>query len=96
MVDPDWSPDGAFVVFARKNIGTGDRDIWIISSAATDVSQAIRVTFGPADDSHPRFNDDGTEIFFISNRVDHYGLNGIYGTERRGTDVWSVTHFDKP
>jgi hypothetical protein len=94
--DPDWSEDGRYVIYARPNAGTGERDIWIISRAATDISQAVRVTSGRADDSHPRFSDDGNTIFFISNRVDHYGLNGVYGTERRGTNVWSVAQFDKP
>jgi len=93
---PDWSPDGRYVVFARKNTGSNERDIWIIRRASANLSDAIRVTFGPADDSQPRFSADGSSIFFMSNRVDHYGLNGIYGTERRGTNVWSVAHFDKP
>jgi hypothetical protein len=93
---PDWSPDGQHVVFAMKNAGTNERDIWIINRASADISGAVRVTSGPANDSQPRFSADGNSIFFISNRVDHYGLNGIYGTERRGTDIWSVAQFDKP
>jgi Tol biopolymer transport system component len=56
----------------------------------------VRVTSGPADDSQPRFSADGNSIFFISNRVDRYGVTGVYGTERRGTNVWSVAHFDRP
>jgi hypothetical protein len=94
--EPDWSADGRYVVYARTNAVTHDRDIWIINRAATDISQAVRVTSGIADDSHPRFSADGNTIFFVSNRVDHYGLNGVNGTERRGRDVWSVAQFDKP
>jgi Tol biopolymer transport system component len=94
--DPDWSPDGAHVIFSKKNAGTNENDIWIISAHAADIASAVRVTSGPANDTDPRFNSDGTRIFFISNRVDKYGVNGIFGTERRGANVWSVGQFDRP
>lgn len=92
---PDWSPDGLHVTFAKKNPGTNDGDIWIINRAANDISQAVRVTSGPADDSQPRFSNDGS-IFFVSNRVDRYGVTGVNGTERRGRNIWSVAQFDRP
>lgn len=94
--DPDWSPDGTHVVFARKNAGTGDRDIWIINRASADLSGAVRVTSGPADDSQPRFSADGTQIFFVTNRVDKYGVGGLFQLERRGRNIWSVARFDVP
>jgi len=94
--EPDWSADGSYIIYTKRNPIGGDRDIWIINAGSSDPSTAKRVTFGPADDSRPRFSPDGTAIFFVSNRVDHYGLNGIYNTERRGTNIWSVTRFDRP
>lgn len=94
--EPDWSPDGQHVVFTRRNPVSGDRDVWIINAASSDTSTAVRVTSGPADDSHPRFSADGTSIIFVSNRADNYGVSGIYPTERRGTNIWSVERFDKP
>jgi Tol biopolymer transport system component len=93
---PDWSPDGQYVAFAQKNAGTNERDIWIINAYSSDLSTAVRVTSGPADDSQPRFSEDSKRIFFVSNRVDHYGANGIQGIERRGRNIWSVAEFDKP
>ena len=93
--EPDWSPDGNYIVFSRKNVG-GDGDIWIIRSDTNDKTRAIRVTSGPADDSHPRFSWDGKSIYFVSNRADRYGLNGLFGTERRGYNIWSVSGFDLP
>lgn len=90
----DWSANG-YIAYAKRN-PAGDRDIWIINAASMDPSSALRVTFGPADDSHPRFSNDGSLIYFVSNRVDNYGLNGIYNTERRGTNIWSVARFDLP
>ena len=94
--EPDWSPDGAYIVYAKRDPITRDRDIWIIAASSNVPSTAIRVTHGPADDSHPRFSPDGSAIFFVSNRADRYGLNGIYNLERRGTNIWSVTRFDLP
>ena len=93
--EPDWSPDGLHIVFVRKNL-IGDRDIWIINAASSNPNDAVRVTRGPADDAHPRFSADGTKIYFVSNRGNKYGLNGVYDTERRGTNIWSVARFDKP
>jgi len=94
--EPDWSPDGSHIIFTRRAPGRTDRDIWIINAGSSDPATAVRVTFGPADDSHPRFSSDGSKIFFVSNRADRYGLNGVYETERRGTNIWSVGRFDQP
>jgi hypothetical protein len=92
----DWSPNGQHIIYTKRNPVAGDRDIWIINAFSNDPSTARRVTLGPADDSRPRFSPDGTAILFVSNRADHYGLNGIFNTERRGTNVWSVSRFDRP
>ncbi|HKW50961.1 MAG TPA: hypothetical protein VJQ53_04440, partial [Candidatus Eisenbacteria bacterium] len=94
--DADWSADGSHILYTKRNPVAGDRDIWIINAGSNDPTTAKRVTSGPADDSRPRFSPDGTTIFFVSNRVDHYGMNGVYNTERRGTNIWTVTRFDLP
>ena len=94
--ETDWSPDGAHIVYAKVNQITSERDIWIINANSADPATAVRVTHGPADDSHPRFSADGSTIFFVSNRADRYGLNGVYNLERRGTNIWTVTRFDRP
>ena len=56
----------------------------------------MRVTTGPADEFHPRFSSDGSKIFFLSNRTDAYGADGVFDTERRGVNIWSVSRFDLP
>ena len=94
--EPDWSSDGSLVVYARRNPGTHERDIWVVNANATNLANAVRVTSGPADESHPRFSQDGSTIFFVSNRADRYSVNGIFNTERRGTNLWSVAGFDRP
>ena len=96
MLEPDWSFDGSHIVFSRRDPAKADRDIWIIATNATSFDEARQVTRGPADDSHPRFARDGDTIFFVSNRQDRYGLNGIFATERRGTNLWSVRRYDIP
>jgi hypothetical protein len=95
-LEPDWSSNGQHIIFAKRSPGHLDRDLWIINAAASDPSAARQITFGPADDFHPRFSSDGTEIFFMSNRVDGYGANGFEDTERRGINVWSMSRFDRP
>jgi len=94
--EPDWSPDGQHIVFSKISPGQTDRDLWIINANATDPAAAVRITSGPADDSHPRFSSDGNTIFFISDRADGYGANGTFETERRGVNIWSVSKFDLP
>jgi Tol biopolymer transport system component len=84
------------MVYARMAIGAMDGDIWLVPTNATIFSQAVQITRGPADDSHPRFARDGQSIFFVSNRQDRYGLNGIFATERRGTNLWRVRRYDLP
>ena len=95
-LEPDWSADGQHIIFSKRSPGHLDRDLWIINAAASDPSAARQITFGPADDFHPRFSSDGTTIFFLSDRVDGYGANGMQETERRGTNVWSMSRFDRP
>jgi len=96
IAEPDWSSDGKYIVFSHRNPAENHRDIYILATNATSFSQAKQVTRGPADDSHPRFSKDGETIYFVSNRQDRYGLNGLYATERRGTNLWSVRRFDLP
>jgi hypothetical protein len=96
IAEPDWSADGQYIVFSRRAPGTTHRDIWLLPTNATSFAQAVQITQGPADDSHPRFSKDGQTIFFVSNRQDRYGLNGIFATERRGTNLWAVRRFDLP
>ncbi|HEY3155400.1 MAG TPA: hypothetical protein VGK76_02075 [Candidatus Eisenbacteria bacterium] len=94
--DLDWSPDGEHIVFAKRASGRTDRDLWIINANSSDPASEVAITRGIADEFHPRFSSDGTKIFFVSNRVDQYGANGVYDTERRGTNIWSVSRFDRP
>jgi hypothetical protein len=94
--EPDWSPDGQHIVFAKRAPGRTDRDLWIIHAHASGISAARQVTSEIADEFHPRFSSDGSMIFFVSNRIDGYGANGFYDTERRGVNIWSVSRFDRP
>ena len=57
--DPQWSPDGRRLAFARDNA------IWIVDA---DGSRLIKVTAHPAAHSRPRWSPDGRRLAFLSRR----------------------------
>ena len=54
-LDPDWSPDGRFLVYAARG------DIWKV---AVEGGKAIALTQGPAYHSEPAFSPDGSKVAF--------------------------------
>ena len=72
---PDWSADGASIVFMRMNKKGTDADLWTI---APDGSQLKRITKGRAFDRNPAWSPDGTQIAF-SRRIG-----------RQLSDIWVV------
>lgn len=74
-INPSWSPDGRFVVFASVSdphtvhsaTGTGphDSDLWMIS---TDGSTLVSLTTGASTDLMPTWGGDG-RIYFVSTRT---------------------------
>ena len=58
---PDWSPDGRWVVFARY-----DRDAVELWSLDTQSRQARQLTSGGAVNVEPRFSPDGKRLAFVS------------------------------
>lgn len=65
------SPDGQHVVYAVKRIDRKTEkkfsNLWI---ARSDGSAAEQFTFGDQSDTQPRWSPDGTQIAFLSNRLD--------------------------
>ncbi len=76
--EPDWSPNGAKIAFARMVGGTGptgqptvNYDIYSIN---TDGSGLLRLTNSVSDNGHPRWSPDGTKILFESYRGGDYNI----------------------
>ena len=61
--DPDWSPDGSLIAWARA--GTGDYDIWVMHADGTNQTQ---LTTDVGFDGYPSWSPDGTKIAFARSR----------------------------
>ncbi len=89
---PDWSPDGASIVFVSEQ--SGNRDIWIRSVSGR---QETQVTSDPAEDAQPAWSPDGRRIAFVSSRG--YGIkldqNVLFGYSLGGA-IWIVPAFGGP
>jgi YVTN family beta-propeller protein len=82
---PQWSPDGAHIVFASSR--DGDWEIYVMGA---DGSDARRLTTSPGRDAHPLFMPDGRRIVFqsprgrsVANQVDLYLMDADGRNPRR-------------
>lgn len=66
---PDWSPDGARIVF--QSFRSGSWDIWV---SGADGSQPEPLTEGPHDEREPVWSPDGGRVAFSSDRSGNYDL----------------------
>ncbi|QKK08235.1 MAG: hypothetical protein HND58_08635 [Planctomycetota bacterium] len=74
-INPTWSPDGAYIVFASveqpgavqsiNSLRFGDSDLWMMSA---DGSTRVSLTTGGASDLMPAWGSDG-KIYFVSTRT---------------------------
>src|SRR5262249_23482257 len=63
--DPQLSPDGSKLAFAKKDSLTSTYDIWILDLAS---GTPRRLTFDPANEVSPIWSPDGGMIIFSSDR----------------------------
>ena len=64
--NPNWSPDGARIVFESDRVEKGDLEIY---SMKADGSEVRRLTNNPALDALPAYSPDGKRIVFVSDRL---------------------------
>jgi dipeptidyl aminopeptidase/acylaminoacyl peptidase len=89
--DPRVSPDGALVAFTVRDTdlaaNRGRSHVWL---AAVDGSWARRLTQGEANDSQPRWSQDGGRLYFLSTRG---GSQQVFRLPLTGGEAEPVTHL---
>ena len=78
--DPDWSPNGRFIVFSADPAGGNNTNLFIIKPDGTGLQQ---VTDVPGFDLEPTWSPDSSYLLFTSNMAD--GNVDIYLLEEDGT-----------
>jgi hypothetical protein len=84
--NPWYADDGKSLLYNRR-IGAHWK---IFSVDLSDPSRKTQITFGPYTDVQPSYSNDGTQIFFSSDR-DPYGVFNIYGLDLETGEVRKYT-----
>jgi hypothetical protein len=79
--DPDWSPDGASIVFASDRSPHGAQGYTNLVLLDVASRELRLLTLGAWHDQDPRWSNDGSRIVFSSDRDGYYDL---YATDREG------------
>jgi len=69
---PRYSPDGLWVAFSRQD---PTADIWVIDRKN---GHAFRITQNPGNDTRPAWSDNGTTLYFVSDRDSGFHLGSVY------------------
>jgi dipeptidyl aminopeptidase/acylaminoacyl peptidase len=91
--DPQVSPDGRLVVYTQRDAdleaNRGRTDLWIADLAARD-SRPRRITQHSANDSMPRWSNDGANIYFLSTRT---GSMQVWRLPLNGGEAVQITDY---
>jgi dipeptidyl aminopeptidase/acylaminoacyl peptidase len=91
--DPQVSPNGRYVVYTQRDTdleaNRGRSDLWLIDLQANPVKPR-RLTQNAANDLHPRWSVDGTNIYFLSSRT---GSMQIWRLPMSGGEAMQITDY---
>jgi TolB protein len=85
---PDWSPDGARIIYSSHLGGEFD-NLFLLPA---DGGEPYKLTFGDWDHFNPRWSPDGTRIVYVSNQ---HGLTDLRILETFGGDEQTVVIREK-
>jgi dipeptidyl aminopeptidase/acylaminoacyl peptidase len=94
IADLDVSPDGREVLYAiGESLMTDDENRFVFHLYRVAVGQVpLRLTFGVAANTMPRWSPDGHTIAFLSDRA---GAANIYLMQSAGGEAWPLTAMEK-
>jgi dipeptidyl aminopeptidase/acylaminoacyl peptidase len=96
IVDLDISADGTQIVYAmREPVLTEDESRFVnhLYRVPSAGGEPLRLTYGPASQSAPRWSPDGRHIAFLSDRLG--GKMNLYVLRADGGEAWPLTDVEK-
>src|SRR3954471_2575098 len=91
--DPQISPNGRYVVYVQRETdleaNRGRSDLWLLD-LQTSPLKPRRLTQHSANDTHPRWSVDGTNIYFLSSRT---GSTQIWRLPMSGGEAVQITDY---
>jgi dipeptidyl aminopeptidase/acylaminoacyl peptidase len=91
--DPQVSPDGRFVVYVQRETdleaNRGRTDLWLIDLSNPKLKPR-RLTQHSSNDAHPRWQADGSSVYFLSSRT---GSQQIWRLPLAGGEAVQITDY---
>jgi dipeptidyl aminopeptidase/acylaminoacyl peptidase len=91
--DPQVSPSGRYVVYVQRetdfDANRGRNDLWLVD-LSFPAPKPRRLTQNSANDTHPRWSVDGTNIYFLSSRT---GSTQIWRLPMSGGEAVQITDY---